>query len=178
MKHFLILIALCLSLTGCFKTAPDNKTEIKQALSEKYGEDLCLRYSMTYPFELYVIKKQKARLDRADVLVAAGLLEFEEERKFVERVGYVPVRTYSLTEKGAQAINQNFELCYARRDVSDVLSIKEIDLKTFHVVFEISDTYTDRWAEHQYFAPLTKIEPTKTMQATVRKTIQGQFIAQ
>lgn len=165
--HILTLMILSFGLSACW--SDNDQSPIEQTLYDTYNMPICFRYSMTYPFELAPIPPNKQRIKRAEVLVAAGILEMTEERGFVSGLGYAPKRLYSLTEKGAKSVNSNLELCYADRAVSKILSIEPIDDRSSDVVFEVSDTYRDEWPKHWLFKNLTPIEPTKTLRRVVEK---------
>lgn len=153
----------------------DREKKISHALKTHFEGPICNRYSMIYPFDLAPIPVNKQKIKQADMLVEDDLLKKEEKRRYFKGTGYLKVFEYSLTPRGAKYLNEDHEICYGQKEVSDILDLKEISPTSVSVTFTLRERSEFSWAHDENFKGFARLNDPKTMRRMVYKKSDGQW---
>ncbi len=158
---------LSIGITACNPFASSTDRSIRAALEKEYNQDLCRRYSMIYPFELAPIPMNRKKITQADIMMDAGLLKKEEKRRYFKGAGYLKVNEYALTKKGASLLNDDYELCYGKQYIEDILAIDMQSETAASVTFVVNQTSDQNWIYDKAFTGFANLDDPKTLKRMV-----------
>lgn len=136
-------------------------------------EDLCYRYSVTYPFTLRGTSENRARIQRAEALVAGEILSRTTRQEPYGWNRSVDLHEYSLTDKGVALLNDNYELCYGQVIIERVrkLDVQERERgETKTIVDVIVDTRADvvgKWVRNPLLSAFFPVPDARTATITL-----------